>query len=290
MTNEEYYDLLKTHYSVSNVNSEDRLNTISELQESTSEDLSTNYISEYDLKIGMVEFKKDITINFLTLLTVVLKQDNYKEIVYNSISKTVLCQMKALKLGDYVTVNEDDINNIYIVRAKPFRKRNYDEVFILECLNDVKILDDDGVTIYNYPISVQDNKSRPGVNERADSGVTDSSTFQAYVKYDSISRRFVDTTNGKSNKITRILIDGIAYRIVGDDAISMGYEHTGLITLGLEKDTVTSNDNLELGIADYYNNLPQPTPTSEITCEYPDLCIGETNTYTIVTNNTVTWG
>ena len=96
MTNEEYYSLLRTHYSVNNVNSQDRLSSISELQESTSEELLTNYISEYDLKIGMDEFKKDIIINFLTSLTVVLKQENYKEIVYNSISKTVLCQMKAL--------------------------------------------------------------------------------------------------------------------------------------------------------------------------------------------------
>ncbi len=44
-------------------------------------------------------------------------------------------------------------------------------------------------------------------------------------------------------------------------------------------------------VDDYVKNiLIEPNEDLVINCEYPDIQIGDTNTYTITTNNTVTWG
>ena len=40
----------------------------------------------------------------------------------------------------------------------------------------------------------QDNKIDLSLRERSETGVTENSTFQAYVKHDAISRRFIDVT------------------------------------------------------------------------------------------------
>lgn len=285
----DYLFKLKEHYG--NGVTESKNNVITDLQNTMSSELENNFISEYEVKIGMDFYKRNVLVNFTTPLTCVIKIERYKEIVYNSQSRTVLCPTNALSVGDYVTTNEDGITYNYIVRARPFERPTHDEVFILGCQYDVKILDDDGVTIHTYPLAFSDNKSRPENSERAETGVTENSTFQAYIKHDNISRRFIEVTgntaSGKSNKIQRILIDGLAYIIKGSDPVSL----KGVITLGLELDTKSPNDNIELGIADYYNNIapPTPEPTLQIIGD-SELCISETNTYTIDTNNVVTWG
>lgn len=231
----------------------------------------------------------------------ILKFARMKERIYNSLGREVLTFHGVLNTGDYITQSfmRGDIqeNRTYVVRSRIDKRLKYDSTFVVECLSKVKILDDDGVTVHSYYISVQDNKSRPGISERSETGVTENSTFQAYVRYDDISRRFIDVTgtnvSGKSNKISRILIDGLAYNIVGSDPISMGINGRGILTLGLELTNKTSNDNLELGIADYWDNVvtePEPPAELVINCEWDDIEIGGTNTYTIDTNNTVTWG
>ncbi len=289
-----YYLTLKNHYASSNVSAESKDDIIAELQTTMQSELDNNYITDFDIRIGMPRYKRTATVNFVRDIIVALKDERFKEPVYDSLAMSIYTYPDQCDIGDYITIAERGINETYLVRANPDKRQNHDKLMLLQCQNDVKILDDDGVTIHNYPMFFQDNKSRPGLSERSETGVTENSTFQAYVRFDSISRRFIDVTgktaSGKSNKIARILINGIAYKLTGDDAVTMGFNGYGLITLGLEKSTTDANDNLDLGIADYYNNLPTETPTGEILCDYPDLCISETNTYTIVTNNTVTWG
>lgn len=286
--NYDYLFKLKNHYNNGTVESKEEI--VTDLQTTMEKELD-NFIETYEVKVGMPKYNETVLKNFTThVQDCVVVQERYKEKIYNLNSKTLWSPKNSFETGDYVTRNEAGVDETYIVRARIDRKRTYDSGFLLHCPYSIKFLDDDGIKVHTYYLAFSDNKSRPGVNERAETGVTENSTFQAYVRHDAISRRFIDTTNGKSNKISRILIDGLAYKIVGSDPVSM----KGLITLGLELSTIDSiNDNLELGIADYYNNLPPITPPPAelvINCDYPDLCIGETNTYTITTNNTVTWG
>ena len=286
----DYLFKLKNHYASSNVSVESKEDIVAKLQSTMQNELDNNYIDEYVVKKDMPYFQNNVVLNFKNVLSVVFANRKYKEVVYDSLAKTILLEKNIIDVGDYITITEEGLNRIYLVMSKPLRKKTHDEAFMLNCQYKVRILDDDGVTIHDYYVFFQSNKSRPGVNERAETGVTENSTFQAYIRHDNISRRLIDTTNDKSNKISRVIIDGLAYKIVGSDPVSM----KGLITLGLELSTIDSiNDNLELGIADYWNNIKQPTPPPEdlvINCEYDDLIIGETNTYTITTDNTVTWG
>lgn len=285
----DYLFKLKNHYG--NGVTENKDGMVAELQSTMQKELDTNYLNEFNIKFGMPEFTREAIINFdnSNKVLVVLKDKKFKDMIYDSMAGVMLTEPNKCSTGDYIQLTKRDQEEVYIVRALPIEKKDHDEVMLLHCQYNVKILDDDGVTIHNYPMFFQDNKSRPQVSERAETGVTEDSTFQAYVKHDAISKRFIDVTgktaSGKSNKIQRILIDGLAYNVVGSDPVTA----RGLITLGLELDTKSSNDNLELGIADYYNNIAPTTPTEEIIGD-SELCIGETNTYTIETNNTVTWG
>lgn len=289
----DYLFKLKNHYASSNVSAESKDDIIAELQSTMQTEIDNNLITEYDIRIGMSEYRRTVKVNYTKDIVVAIKDERYKEPVYDALALSIYAPPNECDSGDYITMTIRDTEDVYLVRAEPDKRRNHDKLMLLQCQYNVKILDDDGVTVHNYPMFFQDNKSRPSVSERSETGVTENSTFQAYVRHDNVSRRFIDVTgttaSGKSNKISRILIDGLAYKVVGSDPVTA----KGLITLGLELDNKTPNDNLEIGIADYYNNLPPITPPPVelvIECDYPDLCIGETNTYTITTNNTVTWG
>ena len=289
----DYLFKLKNHYASSNVSTESKDNIIAELQSNVQAEIDHNLISEYDLRIGMPEYRRTVKVNYTKEIVVAIKDERYKEPVYDALALSIYTDPNECDSGDYITMTIRDTEDIYLVRAEPDKRRNHDKLMLLQCQYNVKILDNDGVKVLDFPMFFQDNKSRPSVSERSETGVTENSTFQAYVRHDNISRRFIDVTgttaSGKSNKISRILIDGLAYKIVGSDPISA----RGLITLGLELDNKSPDDNLELGIADYWNNVKEPTtPPADlvINCEYPDIQIGDTNTYTITTNNTVTWG
>lgn len=264
----------------------DKQDLISKLQTNMTSELQNNYISEYDIKIGMAEYRRTVKVNFTKDIIVALKDERFKEQIYDALAISILSAPNQCDSGDYISMTVRDTEDIYLVRAEPNKKRNHDKLMLLQCQHNVKILDDDGVTIHNYPFFFSDNKSRPQINVRSEVGVTDSSTYQGYVRHDAISRRFIANTNNKQNRIDRIMIDGIVYRIAGFDALSA----KGLFTLGLEVDTYDSTkDNLELGIADYYNNVAG-TPSADMIVGDSELCIGETNTYSIATNNTFTWG
>lgn len=287
----DYLFKLKEHYGNGVVESREEI--ITELQTNMQKEIEDSLISEYDLRIGIPEYRRTAKVNFTKEIIVAIKDERYKEPVYDSLALSIYTDPNECDSGDYIVMTIRDTEDVYLVRAEPDKRRNHDKLMLLQCQYNVKILDDDGVTVHNYPMFFQDNKSRPQLSERAETGITENSTFQAYVRHDDVSRRFIDVTgataSGKSNKISRIIIDGLAYSIKGSDPVTA----RGLITLGLELDNKNPNDNLELGIADYWNNIKQPTPPPEdlvIECEWDDLEIGGTNTYTIDTNNIVTWG
>lgn len=283
--NYDYYNTIKALYSDKSVTNDDKNSIIADMQNTMQNELDNNFIDEYEIKINMDFYKQTVTLNFTTPIEVIIKNERFKEKVYNMNAKAMLSAPSTINVGDYITIKENNINETYISRSRVDRNKTHDESFLLHCQYDMYFLDDDGVTINRYPICIQDNKSRPGENERAESGITPNTTLQGYVKHDEISRRFIANTNGKTNKISRVLIDGIAYTITGDDPLSL----RGLLTLGLERAEVDLvNDNLELGVADYWNHVTTEQLISEIVGS-DAICITDTNQYYISTNNTVTW-
>ena len=281
-------NIIKANYSNNNM-AEDKASIIADLQSTMQNELTNNFISDFDVKIGMPKYRRTAIVNFTREIVIALKDERFKEAVYDSLAVSMYTYPGECKTGDYITIKERNEDVTYLVRAKPDQRINHDKAMLLNCQFNLNILDDNGMTVRKYPIFFQDNKSRPGISERSETGVTEKSTFQAYLRHDEYSRRFVDVTGttaaGKSNKISRILVNGLAYDVVGSDPVSM----RGLLTLGLELSNKTPNDNLELGIADYYNNVT-PTPSENLILGDADLWIGDTNNYNIVTNNTVTWG
>jgi len=285
----DYLFKLKEHYGNGVVESREEI--ITELQTNMQKEIDSNLISEYDLRIGMPEYRRIAKVNFTKEIPVAIKDERFKEPVYDALAISIYTAPNECDSGDYISMTIRDTEDIYLVRAEPDKRRNHDKLMLLQCQYNVTILDDNGIDTHVYGLFMQDNKSRPAISERAETGVTENSTFQAYIKHDAISRRFIEATgtkvNGQTNKIQRILIDGLAYKIVGSDPISA----RGLITLGLELDNKEPSDNIELGIANYYDNIApeEPEPTLQIIGD-SELCISETNIYTIDTNNVVTWG
>ena len=220
----------------------------------------------------------------------ILRFARMKERVYNSLGREILTPHGVLNTGDYITQSfmRGDIedNRTYIVRSRVDKRLKYDSTFVIECLSTVKLLDKDGVTIHTYPVVFQDNKTKMSDNTRSDIAILGNSTFQIYIRYDYITRRFVrDCDAGK--KIKRIMIDKDVYEIVGRADIG---SMRGLMTLQLkEEDTQDGIDNLELGIADYYNNIPSPTPTpSEIIGDI-EIYLGDTQEYSIDSIYSCNW-
>ena len=146
--NYDYLFQLKSHYK--NNKFENKENMIKELQVNMQDELENNFIDEYVVKKDMPYFQNNAILNFKDNLSVVLKAKRYKEVVYDSLAKTIQLEKNIVDVGDYITINEDGIDKIYLTMSKPIKKTTHDEIFMLNCQNEVKILDDDGKTVYSY--------------------------------------------------------------------------------------------------------------------------------------------
>lgn len=257
---------------------------ITDMQEFIQEQFDTNYIDTFIVRIDMPRYRKIGVLNFTDEFPCIIDTERLKEKIYNLNARGILTYPNVLRTGDYVTLNEDGKNNTYIVRSRIDEKSTHDYTFLLHCQNNLKILDSDGVTIHNFPIAVSDNKTKLGESNRSDTAITLNSSYQGYIRYDNVSRRLMENCDS-GKQINRIMVHGRVYNIVGTDDISMD----GLITLGLEIGQKNDNDNLELGIADYYNNIPSPTPTpSEIVGDI-EIYLGDTQEYSIDSTYPCTW-
>jgi len=78
---------------------------------------------------------------------------------------------------------------------------------------------------------------------------------------------------------TRFILTGSAYKVVGIDNIS----NVGLLNIRVKEDVVVEDDNVELGIANYYSNqIIVDTSTADITITPLDtnIKVGKSVTYT----------
>lgn len=221
-----------------------------------------------------------LTLNFTSEVLGIMRYARLKERVYNSNARELLTLPNAINTGDYLTYNlENNEKRTYIVRSMVDEFENYDRTFIIICQKEVKFLDKNGNVIIK-PMSFSDNRTK--MNEKDTWFVVqDTSTVEGYIRLDEYTAQlsYADIQGVTDYVPNRFIIDGIAYRIVGTDRLSMDK----LMTLKLVVDRIDLNfDNLELGIADYYRFHPK-----EASEEIPDIqgdskiYVGETSKYNL---------
>ena len=101
-------------------------------------------------------------------------------------------------------------------------------------------------------------------------------------------------TDKLRNKVNRIMIDGEVYKITGYEPLVKG-----VLGLGLEIDQLCPDDNVELGVANYYSQMEElkPKPPVETDIQIVEangettLCKGFENEYYLKgVSEDVTWG
>ncbi len=272
----EYYEALRNQ----SYNYKDRL--LQTIQSTMSNGISKNLLDEFIIKMGMPEYKKTVKRNFTKDIECLLERERMKEKVLNLNTRGLYTYPNKIETGDYITYDDGREIANYLVVSRVDRKTTHDYTLVQHCPFDNRILGSDGL-IYNYPLYPITNKTKLGVSERSDTAITLNSTFQGQIRADAISRRFVEECE-TGKRIERIIMNGIAYKIQETDTVAM----KGLILLGYEKDQITTNDNIELGIPDYHNNI-SPTPTPSQIVGYDTIEIGGSEEYSIDTLSSWTW-
>lgn len=185
-------------------------------------------------------------------------QDVKSDNVNSTYKKEIITPYNTLKTGDYITHTSNGKSVNYIVESQIDREIGCDKSYLLECPYSVKIFDWNFTDIREYPVALKNNNAKLGVTEGA-IAITANSSFDIILKYDIHTRSFVTSTNVINGiehaKITRILLDGLAFRVIGVNHLIS----KGLLVISIESGTIdTMNDNLDLQVADYYKYYREP--------------------------------
>lgn len=263
---------------------------ISEMQDNMNYALEHNMVDEYHTKIGIPYYTRTATVNStfpdereLKLVCVFSKN---KDAILEAMTRRILFENGQLKQGDYIDLPENWESVLvggekklkYIVYSQPKIDHKYSEVIVMECQHTFSLLDNDG-KVRTYGYYGWDNKSRMRLSIN-DSANVDNSNFEAFVKKDEYTARL-------GYEITRIMIrDDVAkrdyfYEVAQDNIL----DHKGLICLLFKNSSyVQSEDNLELGIADYNKQLAltQPKPPTGVLRGQDELFPTEVGDYELV--------
>ena len=261
--------------------------------------IDSHTFKEYDEEFGVLQL---VLID--TPFGKIIKNDSQKEIngvvmnarvkdkILNSVPKELLCEYNEVKRGDYIdfTYDRDEkgtmVTDTYLIVNRPTMGEKYDISLMYLCENEIKLLDDVGevVDVHAY---YENNRVR-----------IDKVTENEFIKLKNSSYLIMiqqnEFTNRLRNKVNRIMINGEVYKITGYDPFT-----EGILALGLELDQVSTDDNVELGIANYYSQMEeiQPKPPVETDIQIVEangettLCKGFENEYYLKgVSEDVTWG
>lgn len=240
----------------------DRQHRISDIQENSNAMFEDGLVSGFEVKMGTF-LKEKAILNFEKEIDCLIEFERMKEKVYNSNSRSIKTYPNTINTGDYVThsysYDEAKGERTYIIRSMVDRKRGYDHSFLLVCQQSLTFLDKNK-NIVSYPCNFNDGRTRMTESFEKSILVDDASTYECYIQ-DNEHTRMICTSDEKAyGQVSRFIIKGRAYKVTGVDDLTMN----GLITVRLKIDKVTPNDNLELGIADYYNNVDDNTEEDSI--------------------------
>lgn len=171
-----------------------------------------------------------------------------KDKVLNSIARELLCEHNLVSRGDYIdfTYSRDKQGNksyeTYMIMNRPTMGKNYDLSLMYLCEVEIVLLDHRGECV-KVPVYYENNRVRiDKVSENEHLKLKNSSYL--------IMLQQNDLTNKLRNKVNRIMIQGEVYKVTGYECLVQG-----ILSLGLEIDQLTPDDNTDLGIANYYSQL-----------------------------------
>lgn len=169
-----------------------------------------------------------------------------KDKILNSKSRELITDHNRVKSGDYIKHSyiRDGFGNretrYYIVRSLIDMHLDYDVTYMLNCDAEFYLWDDTKKEPLMIPCYVEDNRTRFEDSDKTNIKLEDNQ-FQIIIQENEFTKRL-----GKT--ITRILLKGEAYEIVGTDNLSL--ENAIYVGLGTSK-IDPNKDNIELGIADF---------------------------------------
>lgn len=261
--------------------------------------IDSHTFKEYDEEFGVLQL---VLIN--APFGKIIKNDNQKEIsgvvmsarvkdkILNSISRELLCEYNEVKRGDYIdfTYDRDEkgtmVTDTYLVVNRPTMGEKYDISLMYLCENEIKLLDDVGEVV-DVPAYHENNRVRIDKITENEFIKLKNSSYLIMVQQNKI-------TDKLRNKVNRIMIDGEVYKITGYEPLVKG-----VLGLGLEIDQLCPDDNVELGVANYYSQMEElkPKPPVETDIQIVEangettLCKGFENEYYLKgVSEDVTWG
>lgn len=261
--------------------------------------IDNHTFKEYDEEFGVLQlvlidtpFGSIVKNDDKTEISAIVMSAKVKDKILNSISKELLCEYNKVKRGDYIdfTYDRDEkgtmVTDTYLVVNRPTMGEKYDISLLYLCENEIKLLDDVG-RVVDVPVYYENNRVR-----------IDKVTENEFIKLKNSSYLIMiqqnDLTDKLRNKVKRIMIDGEAYKITGYEPLVKG-----VLSLGLEIDQLNPDDNVELGVANYYSQMEeiQPKPPVENDIQIVEangettLCKGFENEYYLEgVSDGVTWG
>ena len=259
-----------------------------------------NYtFKEYDEEFGVLQlvlidtpFGKIVKNDSQSEIKGVVMSARVKDKILNSISRELLCEHNEVQRGDYIdfTYRRDEkgtkVMDTYLIVNRPTMGKKYDISLMYLCENTIKLLNDVGevVDVHAY---YENNRVR-----------IDKITENEFIKLKNSSYLIMiqqnEFTNRLRNKVNRIMINGEVYKITGYDPFT-----EGILALGLELDQVSTDDNVELGISNYYSQMEEIQPKPPIATDIQiveangetTLCKGFENEYYLEgVSEDVTWG
>ena len=203
-------------------------------------------------------------------ITGILRYAKLKERIYNSKAREILTPHNVLQPGDIIeatflrnpTVDDSTETRMYLCQSLIDMRENYDSAFLIDCNAQFNIKNDNGdaYTVYAY---FENNSTQLMSNERNSNMWNDNSKFKCLVQSNPLTRKL-----GK--EISRVIIDGDGWEIVGTDRLSA----EGIIGVEFVASFINpSLDNLELQIADYYrfDSMEDVTSDEEFETIYKDV-------------------
>lgn len=242
-----YYELNK---STREALHQTRVNSI---QENSNRLFEDGVVSNFDVKMGTF-LKQKALVNFEKEIECLIEFEAMKEKIINSNSRSIKCAPGVVKTGDYIThvpnFQEEAQERTYIIRTAIDNKRGYDYAYLLLCQQRVNILDLDG-KVLSFPVCFDNTRSKMAESFEKSTILDDAATYECYIQENEHTNRICCTDEFAMGGISRFIMKGRAYKVIGIDNLSMN----GVIHVKLKGDKVGPQDNMELEVADYYRSV-----------------------------------
>lgn len=232
-----------------------------------------NYtLKEYDDEFGVLQMViidtpfGDIVKNKIENIKGIVMTARVKDKILNSVSRELRCYHNVVKRGDYVDFKYkfydygENVTETYLIVNKPtMSSEGYSTSLLYLCESKMNLLNDKGAVV-NVPVYFENNRMRIDKTSEDEYSKFANSSFMVVVQNN-------DTTLLRCKNLKRLIIDGKPYEITGIDDTAKG-----LISIGLNSSQLTPDDNLEIGIANYYSQMEEvnggsiepETPVSDI--------------------------